>query len=84
MRWGYHDHMLCFTAVLPELFAFVELKLYCNYHQGIAANEDSNYWTQMTTVIRQEIQEYRSELDALTMKRMQMERKLKQVIIYSV
>lgn len=53
-------------------------------NQGVAADEDSNYWTKMTTVIRQEIQEYRSELDALTMKRTQMERKLKQVIIQSV
>lgn len=33
----------------------------------------------MMDVIRGEIQEYRSELDALTMKRTQMERKLKQV-----
>ncbi|CAM9828683.1 unnamed protein product, partial [Scytosiphon promiscuus] len=47
--------------------------------QGGSADEDSNYWTKMMTVIREEIQEYRSELDALTMKRTQMERKLKQV-----
>lgn len=47
--------------------------------QGGSADEDSNYWTKMINVIREEIQEYRSELDALTMKRTQMERKLKQV-----
>eukprot|EP00903_Cladosiphon_okamuranus_P017528 g16143.t1 len=44
-----------------------------------SADEDGNYWTKMMDVIRGEIQEYRSELDALTMKRTQMERKLKQV-----
>lgn len=47
--------------------------------QASSADEDSNYWTKMMSVIRGEIQEYRSELDALTMKRTQMERKLKQV-----
>lgn len=47
--------------------------------QAGSADEDSNYWTKMMSVIRGEIQEYRSELDALTMKRTQMERKLKQV-----
>lgn len=47
--------------------------------QASSADEDSNYWTKMMEVIRGEIQDYRSELDALTMKRTQMERKLKQV-----
>ncbi|CAM9105161.1 unnamed protein product [Ectocarpus fasciculatus] len=47
--------------------------------EGGSADEDSNYWTKMMSVIRGEIQEYRSELDSLTMKRVQMERKLKQV-----
>ncbi|CAN0351563.1 unnamed protein product [Ectocarpus sp. 12 AP-2014] len=48
-------------------------------NEGGSADEDSNYWTKMMSVIRGEIQEYRSELDSLTIKRMQMERKLKQV-----
>ncbi|CAM9301976.1 unnamed protein product [Ectocarpus sp. 8 AP-2014] len=47
--------------------------------EGGSADEDSNYWTKMMGVIRGEIQEYRSELDSLTIKRVQMERKLKQV-----
>lgn len=51
----------------------------CLFVQAGSADEDSNYWTKMMSVIRGEIQEYRSELDALTMKRTQMERKLKQV-----
>lgn len=33
----------------------------------------------MMGIIRQEIQEYRAELDAFTVKRVEMERKLKQV-----
>lgn len=49
--------------------------------QAGSTDEDSNYWTKMMSVIRGEIQEYRSELDALTMKRTQMERKLKEVWI---
>ncbi|CAN0455658.1 unnamed protein product, partial [Ectocarpus sp. 12 AP-2014] len=48
-------------------------------NEGGSADEDSNYWTKMMSVIRGEIQEYRSELDSLTIKRVQMERKLKQV-----
>lgn len=47
--------------------------------KGGSADDDGNYWTKMMSVIRGEIQDYRSELDALTMKRTQMERKLKQV-----
>lgn len=47
--------------------------------KGGSADDDGNYWTKMMSVIREEIQDYRSELDALTMKRTQMERKLKQV-----
>lgn len=43
-------------------------------------SEDSNYWTKMMNVIRQEIQDYRSELDAFTMKRTHMERVLKKVM----
>lgn len=50
-----------------------------NRLKGVAGEEDSNYWTRMMNVIRQDIQEYRSELDAFTMKRTQMERKLKEV-----
>lgn len=47
--------------------------------KGVAGEEDSNYWTRMMNVIRQDIQEYRSDLDYFTMKRTQMERKLKEV-----
>ncbi|CAM9153609.1 unnamed protein product [Ascophyllum nodosum] len=42
-------------------------------------NEDGMYWAKMISIVRQEILDYKSELDALAIKRMQMGRKLKQV-----
>ncbi|CAM9478053.1 unnamed protein product [Discosporangium mesarthrocarpum] len=47
--------------------------------EGGGAEEDQNYWVKMMTTIHEDIQEYRSQHDALALKRTQMERKLKMV-----
>ena len=43
-------------------------------------DDNSSYWANMKNYIQQEILDFRSELDAFSVKRMQMERKLEQVI----
>lgn len=43
-------------------------------------DDNSSYWANMKNYIQQEILDFRSELDAFSLKRMQMERKLEQVM----
>lgn len=67
-------------VLLPSHFTYCTFVTFITsvLKNGVA-EEDGNYWMKMMTFIRQEIQDCRSELDALTVKRIQMERKLKQV-----
>ena len=53
--------------------------LFCSDVKNVGVNEDGMYWAKMISIVRQEILDYKSELDALAIKRMQMGRKLKQV-----